>query len=98
MMKECIVNSEVAKEEAVNLTWGHQGRVLKEGDADQKSWNMSSVDKGGKFTPQKEEHTQVWEGRIRLLYAANYKGFHVLMHLVQQGDQEMRQERHHDEC
>lgn len=37
MMKECIVNSEVAKEEAVNLTWGHQGRVLKEGDADQKS-------------------------------------------------------------
>lgn len=36
-MKECVVNSEVTKEEAVNLTWRHQGRVLKEGDADLKS-------------------------------------------------------------
>ena len=37
MMKKRVMNSEVTKKEVVNLTWGNQGRMLKEGNADKES-------------------------------------------------------------
>lgn len=85
MMKKRVMNSEVTKKEVVNLTWGNQGRMLKEGNADKESWNMDSVDKGKRLIPQKKEHTQTWEGWNRLACVGNYNGAPCVKPLVEWG-------------